>query len=926
MCMAGSGFALSNGEYVYTPQGRFQITGAPVVTSNFSTFEGWTAVSATEGTTIDAIFNTIADGYATGIPSIQANATAETEGIYYKFDPVIYGGGTFVVSYKMKSANEITSVRVKTSDTKMNLVKVEGNTGVKGAANAGPVWGGDSAVVVCNKAENLSTEWTTYYAAIVPDNIDRAYYISFTGMSADIQIADLQIAPAQQLADLRQRDAALEKLNTYKNIYAWSASALEDSGMNELISSLTKIGNESTQADLDGILEQAPDILQGFLTDYMDDFLDNGVNRDNYFDTWRTKWQKQSKIGDWTCLPSGRGFWENNGQDCVDLGHFQNGATWNNGAPTSPMGVYQQLNLEKGAYVFSIDSRAALREPVKGSWANDDGLRPAYGIAYIVKVNEGADPDTIMSVVKDLDPAILTTFCLPVKLTEEAKYEIGFKAYCKEAYQGLAYGSVTYVKNAAFWGKTENKYRLIELKYEADVREQITTGRTQLTTATTNIADDKFFWDKAELQACVDSVEKKIAAYELMTQDDIIKTFDSDYYNKANSTKNAEEGLLVFEVYDTAVRDIIAANKKFVAVNDTLNSIQVAIDAAEATLALRVYDAATGKDALEAAINTAKGVQTQMKAADYTEENAATIVAAIATLNEAVDVFKTTVPAAAMTTIVDIDFENAAVQDEGTLLYSIAGAVGSMEFSNFTTESDAGSQMYQQGYWLNGAQLWKGYVRVGNGTGTVTFDPTVEGTGSMGTNILKVNCDFFLQGLSGRNVGFFLKDAEQKNVAGFYANYYNNTIDASSNLPIELGNLKYGSGGSYANVAPQGAEDATSTVLPKNSFEVILDFGEKSMYATTTSDKGTFSTAKQYFDGTIPTSFVLQSNYNNNDRRVWFDNLKIVRIKAGETTPMEQGIREIANPEAVVKAPSKVIKNGRIIINGKYGVNGVIVK
>ena len=71
----------------------------------------------------------------------------------------------------------------------------------------------------------------------------------------------------------------------------------------------------------------------------------------------------------------------------------------------------------------------------------------------------------------------------------------------------------------------------------------------------------------------------------------------------------------------------------------------------------------------------------------------------------------------------------------------------------------------------------------------------------------------------------------------------------------------------------------------------------------------------------IPNRFVLQCNYNNNDRRAWFDNLKIERIKAGELT----GISEV-NAAAKVKAPTKVLKNGRIIINGKYAINGMLVK
>jgi len=73
--------------------------------------------------------------------------------------------------------------------------------------------------------------------------------------------------------------------------------------------------------------------------------------------------------------------------------------------------------------------------------------------------------------------------------------------------------------------------------------------------------------------------------------------------------------------------------------------------------------------------------------------------------------------------------------------------------------------------------------------------------------------------------------------------------------------------------------------------------------------------------------FVLKSNYINNDRRVWFDNLKIQRVAAGSAEPFTpDGIEEIVNAENKVVAPSKVLKNGRIVINGKYGINGVLIK
>lgn len=911
MCMAGSSFALEVNECVYTPQGRYKITGANVASSNFVSFDGWTVVTASEKA-IDANFSLVQDG---DIWCAQSLSATEGEGMSFKFVPSS-ADGVYVVSYKMKGA-PATSIRVKTVDVQTNLVTITGE-----ADGVDPV--------VVNKAEELTPDWKTFNYAIIGDGTARTYTISFTGMATDIEIADLQIAPAAQIADLRQRDLMLEKMITYRDVYDWSADVLDEVGYNDIVSELEAIGEDTSQADLDDMLATANAILYGeggFLATNMDDYLAGNVKNYLGINTGSAQAARNGKnYGDWACVD--RGEWGAN--KYPDLGHYQNTNPWANNNPNNAMGVTLQKELTPGSYVFGILGGAALREPKKNSWNNDDGLQPAYGVASIVKFVNGEATDTIASLRKDLSclEDNLTSFLLPAKIEESGTYEFAFKAWCKEEYKSLKLGSVTYVRDASILGKNDNKYNQKELGYEADVREQITAGRTNLTTAAGYLADANKFWGKAELQAWVNEVEPKIANYELLDQDAIIATFDADSYNKANSTKNAEEGLLVFEVYDTAVKDILAANRRFVAVNDTLESLQVAIDAAEATLKLRVYDAATGKGELMTAIGDAKDCLNSMRKLDYDETNAFIIVSTVLDLNEAVEAFKASVPASAITTIVDIDFEADAVQDAETELYSITGAAGSMVFTNFATDvNDA--YPYQQGIWSNGEQLYKGYVRVGNGEGTVEFDPTIEG--SMGSNILKVNCDFFLQGLSGRYVGFYLRGnnegSQEVNVAGFYANYYDNAIDATSNLPIALGSLKYASGSSYNNVAPEGAEGATGTVCAKNSFEVVLDFGEGSMYATTTSANGVVTTEKQAFDKTVPVKFVLKSNYINNDRRVWFDNLKIQRVAAGSAEPFTpDGIEEIVNAENKVVAPSKVLKNGRIVINGKYGINGVLIK
>jgi len=921
MCVAVSGYALTKGEFVYTPQGRFQITGDLVASSTFADWTGWTIKSSSK--TLAEKFNTNANGYAAGLNSVvcvddPADDNNKGEGMYFTFQPTS-ADASYIVSFKLKGAPEYVDV-VKTFipgdgyQTPTNLVKVAGN------ADGAFAYPEATDEVIANTWEELTDEWQTFNYAIVGDGTARTWFISFMTMSTTVEIADLQIAPAQQYADLRQRDVMLEKLKAYRDCYNWSEDVwAQFDGYPEVIAGLEALGDESGQAELDELLAVAEEVLAEFLYEKMDDYLDG--NSDNYLGIKETdgNTQKVSNYGDWTCLPTGRAFW--NSGAYPDLGHFGGNNSWAYSNPDSPMGIYTQMTFDPGSYVFTIESLSALRaDPTSTSWTHNEGWNPAYGIAYVVKMVDGAAADTIVSVVKGLDSRVYTPFVMVIPITEAGTYEIGFKAYCKEEYKTKTNGSVVYVKDARLYGKNDNQYNQKQLRYFKNVTTQIETGRENLTTAAGYLADDAYIWGKDALKAVADEVEPKIAAYEKMSQDEIIATFDRDTYV---NTTSEETGLLQYEVYQQATKLIIAANREFLAENDTLASMQTVIDNAETTIKMRLYDAATGKDALQAAIDKAKSTQAKMKASQYSEENAATIVAANAELSDAINVFTTTIPANCIASIVDIDFEKDVVVnfdfETGNNSYVNPGAKGEMVLSSFSAEA-ATNQEFEKGYWSNGEQLWKGYLRIGNGEGTVAFDPTENG--SMGTNILKVACDFYVQGLSGKSLGFYLKDAEDADIFGIFHNFYNGTTTTNT-CEADLSKIWARSGGSYANASPADATDSvTNNPLEKTHIEVIMDYGRKSIYCTINSVEG-LTTSNEFVLEAIPTKFVLKCDYNNNDRRAWFDNLKIDRITAGETEPFDP--TAIEKVKAVIKVKNGAIYNlagQRVSENYK----GVVVK
>ena len=942
LCVTVSGYALTKGEFVYTPQGRFQITGDLVAKSTFADWTGWEVRS--EGKTLAEKFNTNANGYAAGLNSVVCvdapSADNVGEGMYFKFEPTS-ADGVYVVSFKMKGASDLglqidNHVRSRVVGDGYDDYRRETNlavvAGCKNAEYTYPLATSTDAdgnvtddVVIINTAEELTGDWQTFNYAIVGDGTARTWFISFTSMPTTIEIADLQIAPAMQFADLRQRDDMLEKLKAYRDCYPWKDDVwARFDGYPEVVASLEAIGDESGQADLDELLSVAQEVLDEFLYESRDDYLDG--NTDNYLGirtaSGKLDAKTNTKYGDWNC--TNRGNWEPNAYP--DLGHYGGNNKWAYNHENDDMGIWMNVTFDPGSYVFTIEGLAALREhPTSSSWWTNEGWNPAYGVASIVKVVDGTPTDTIKSVVKVLDSRLYTPFVVPVQITEGGTYQIALKAWCREEFKNLTNGSVVYVKDARLYGKNDNKYNQKQLRYYNNVMAQITTGRENLTTAAGYLDDASYLWGKDALKAVADEVEPKIAAYEAKSQDDIIATFDRDTYV---NTTSEETGLMQYEVYQEATKLIIAANREFLAENDTLNSMQAVIDNAETTIKMRLYDVATGKDALQAAIDKAKGIQTQMKASQYSQENAAAIVAANAELNEAVSVFTTTIPASAISTIVDIDFEKAVVEEfdieTGNILYTNPGAVGSMVLSSFS-QSAATNQEFEKGYWDNGEQLWKGYLRVGNGEGTVVFDPTDNG--SMGTNILKVACDFYVQGLSGKSLGFYLKDAEDNDLFGIFHNFYNNT-NTTNTCEADMSKIWAKSGGDYANASPADATDSvTANPLEKTHFEVIMDYGRQSIYCTINSVNGATVSNEFAFEA-IPTKFVLKCDYNNNDRRAWFDNLLIQRINAGATekfdpsgidaikvVPMTDGIYTLSG-QKLKTAPTKgiYIQNGKKIV------------
>ena len=213
------------------------------------------------------------------------------------------------------------------------------------------------------------------------------------------------------------------------------------------------------------------------------------------------------------------------------------------------------------------------------------------------------------------------------------------------------------------------------------------------------------------------------------------------------------------------------------------------------------------------------------------------------------------VPTGAQVVNADINFTNDIV--DGT----VAGALNSMTLSN-----TAGSNPFVKGYNGNNTDV----LRVGNGTGTVTI-PAVQFAGTRDEIILTF--DYYFGNLNNRNAGFYLRDASNNVIGGLYFSTYSNT-EVTNSFGVDRSMIN-GIGGS------QQQDDKILTASNKTTFEIHLNYALGTMYLKQSTNGTLMQTTTPVTMGSKNplASFAIESNYDNDGRRCWFDNLVINTIK-----------------------------------------------
>ena len=925
MCVAVSSFAGT----VNTKTGCYAITGENICTNGTfanADFSGWTAVSAVPGTECSALFT-----YSPENQSISSTDDSYSEGMYYKFNAS--SSEPYVVSFKIRQLTGTwpfsTNIRYR-SATDEGTGEVTNTYGCHGTNGKGKnfisLFGNNGGVnsgtdfVNAGYAIQLTADWQTVTFATVADGTNRDWYFYICNMVKDVEIKDVEIYSAVEVADVRKAAEPLAFAKAVLNAYNWEESD-QLAGLKETIEGVEAITSDNSAADLTEALEGLQDALygeDGFLKANMDDYISTCATGTKWQDV-TTKGQKIKTIGDWTHYyidgEGARNFNTDRMMHCNsnDAATREANAYWLSmpdygyGNPLGDQGLIMTKELKSGTYIFALKGNSHTNyqsnTPFTGAdgYQSNDGWRQAKMTLSIEneageKLGEASNA-ALPALWDDYDQVVVVA-----KIPADGKYN--FVVDCSQPtdneYYGTnrSFGGSYYLTDPRIYCKLEG-YNSKQLAYIEAVRAQINAGRTNYDTALGYQENADYLWGKAELKACTDTMLVKLQGYEAYDDAAIVDTYDEDTYQAGATNENA---LLEHEVYVEVARDLIAANRKFLAVNDTLNSLGKAIENAENTLAMRIYSSATGKADLAAAIDNAKNLYASLKSLDYSEENANSIKATNQDLVDAVEAFKASLPASSINVLADIDFSTPAVTaEDGTA--TIAGTVNTIVLPNYNTDDDdmnGTNSFFFQGFWKNGEKILADMLRVGNGEAIVAIEEDKQVTDN---NILRLSFDYYFARLTQTNgspggtyTGFYLNDADNNKIAQLYYSPYWQAVASEENNTFGLDLDKKYLPSVGASTAQNDAIAAEGNVT---HFEIILDYGLKTMYCTTTTSNGTTQTSDMIsFSGSKMASFSVVSTHANAARRCWFDNLKIESIAAGPVDPSAVKDVKVANAES----------------------------
>ena len=934
---AFSANAVEVGDYVYTPSGRYLLTAPTGINLSLNEeFDGWNSISD------DALPDnfTVVDGY------VSATDAANTKGLYKSFT-VDSNDKTYVLVFDAK-ANEDASRAYSLTPKFMGTVSdyighfnVFGNEGTEylqtymqigtekqtlgGKDYDVPYGNVPAAQGDLNLGFQLSSEYQTYATAFTNGGSDLTWYIEMSQLLGGISIGNIQVFEAQQVYDNRFIQNKIDYINAIKNVYDWDSMQKTPEeqnvwdGFKGLSEELEDMADNTSVDDGSAKIEEVDGKIAEFVNTFFGDYAaDNGMR----FQDGGGVSKGTGSVAGWSTSTR---WWHTKGAADLYWGNFAYGNV-NNETVSS-----QKKNLAAGSYVFAVDAymdsqcKKGTIENLLFGWYEAKFSPAVYPGELTLSILNESGEVVYKSNTLALDNRKYKTGVVAFTIPEGQDGEYSFKIEAVDKYADKKIGGNGYLNDLRIFFKAAGKYNAKQLAYIEKVRTQINAMRGAYDNSVKYYTDpeEKYYWYKWAVQDTSAIYQPYLEFYETLTDDDIINGFDDPASKAAKEAAEAESGQefpewdynFSFEKYaaetqngadsltNRAVRPMLRLNERFLSYNQVLFDMLESIDKAKIILDTRVFSGRIAYGTLEGAVGDAEAMFEDYKEDPGTVEDLVdSYIPAVQEITNQMNETMTNFYQSGYnageepTVIRSFDFEDAGAfvlddpaTDPGAGSYT--DPTGVMTFANLELTGITG-QNYNNGFYTEGAWTNQGVLRVGNGNGTIALD---ESEIVSGTDALHVSYDFYFGKLTGRSAGVYMNDAEGNNVSGFWYDRYDNRADYN---PMGIdGNDTY-------NISNVG-NLSVLTEQNKAHFDFYLDYGTKQMFVIVNTTNVVNKRYDAIMDNQNPVAaFVVNSNYNNSDRRCWVDNIVIEKIPL----PTPAGYYSVKIAEG--------IENGKIQVSG----------
>lgn len=571
-CTLGS-FAYTTGDYVFTTDARYKVTGADNLLKNgdFSVANpgdaafGWTDAAGATLSTEQWTINSSAG--PDGKTALVSNSAAEGVTIFQTVP--FTQGQTLIVSFKIKGVTAFTS---STTAGEGGYIDVYANA--DGSANKSADRFQQVADVVA-----VGTDWTEVSFAFtdtVAGGSTGSLIVTLGRLEAGTVVADFYVQEAKSVYDTRVSDRIINYAEYLANSGEFTSGVDE---FKETIASMKEAAADPETSDdasaMASLLESLAEEQEAFLDKSSSDYMDN-ISNGVISSSWPKYNNKDLKTrGDWTFVGA-------------RWGHAQGSEFLSDDMPgsyhkTAGAAYITKVGAPAGRYMFAIDAMALKYSTKKGnnSWHDPDySYYHPYAQVFVGK-------DSVK--YENIDNRVFNTYTAFGKISDGDTLRVGI-AY-PEFGDATDKGGSFRIKNAVLRILGVNKEEAARQSLVASIYTQQKVLLERLGYAREDISGTTYPWGKPALQ---DSVDKYQALY----------TASLVYVNE----EGVDQGIDIPEDYDDvlldAVRMITRARNTMHTLNEPFTNLVEYVPTAQAKLDNESYKNAdaTYRAALESEV------------------------------------------------------------------------------------------------------------------------------------------------------------------------------------------------------------------------------------------------------------------------------------------------------------------------------------